>query len=116
MESKLNHEAIEAYASTYTKRIIADFFIQHDKITGQQIVDLKGVKQVNLMVLKNLFQKWKKESDKWQSPYFNYENAEVKKALQAFMNTLSLLFAPRCSIDFSLPCYWPPDFRVGVPE
>ncbi|MDN4164603.1 hypothetical protein QWY31_03765 [Cytophagales bacterium LB-30] len=89
MESKLNHEAIEAYASTYSKRIIADFFIQHDKITGQQIVDLKGVKQVNLMVLKNLFQKWKKESDKWQSPYFNYENPEVKKALQAFMNTLS---------------------------
>jgi energy-converting hydrogenase A subunit M len=41
------------------------------------------------MVLKNLFRKWKKENAKLQSPYFDYQNEKVKKAMNDFMNTLS---------------------------
>src|SRR5690606_20781426 len=60
-----------------------------ETINGKQILSLSNINQVNLLIIKNLFQKWKKETGKLQSPFFDYDNAEVKKALQHFMNVLS---------------------------
>lgn len=89
MDNKLNYSSIEAYSATYTKKLMNKFFSMEESINGKQILTLSDVNQVNLLIIKNLFQKWKKETGKLQSPYFDYDDAEVKKALQHFMNVLS---------------------------
>lgn len=89
LESKLNHEAIEAFAAFFSKKACDSFFEDKDTISGKEIVELTPVKQVNYFVLKILFRKWQKESLRLQSPYFNYRNEEVRKALISFMNVLS---------------------------
>ena len=89
MESKLNHQAIDSYSKAFTKKIIQSFFKEHTHISGEQILSLCEFKQVNLIVLKNLFRKWKKENAKLQSPFFNYQSEAVKSAMREFMNVLS---------------------------
>jgi hypothetical protein len=89
MESKLNHSSIEAYSTAYTQKIASDFYRSNESITGNQIVELCNIRQINFLILKNLFQKWKKETEKLQSPYFDYNDQKVKEALQSFMNVLS---------------------------
>src|SRR5690606_15407912 len=89
MDNKLNYNSIEAYSAAYTKKLINSFFSMEETINGKQILSLSNINQVNLLIIKNLFQKWKKETGKLQSPFFDYDNAEVKKALQHFMNVLS---------------------------
>ncbi|CAN5135120.1 hypothetical protein BH23BAC1_BH23BAC1_00500 [soil metagenome] len=89
MESKLNHSSIESYSNAYTKKVASEFYKEHEEIKGKEIINLCKVKQINLLVIKNLFQKWKKETEKLQSPYFNYDDKEVVSALNSFMNVLS---------------------------
>lgn len=89
MESKLNHNAIEAYCNNYSKKILSELYANKDIVEGKEILQIKGLSQINFFVLKLLFQKWKQETDKLQSPYFDYQHKEVKKALKDFLNTLS---------------------------
>jgi hypothetical protein len=89
MESKLNHQAIDAYSKALAKQLTQSFFSNSSHISGKEILELSPNKQINLMVLKNLFKKWKKENAKLQSPYFDYHSDGVKKAMKDFMNTLS---------------------------
>ena len=87
--SKLNQEAAESYSRSFSSKILDNFFSSHEGISGQQIIDITPVKQVNFFVLKNLFNQWQEETKKFQSPFFNYRNNDVKTALKALVNTLS---------------------------
>ena len=89
MDNKLNYSSIENYSATYTRKVVSNFFNVEESINGKQILALTNLPQINLLVIKNLFQKWKKETGKLQSPYFDYDDEEVKQALQHFMNILS---------------------------
>ncbi len=89
MDNRLNYNSIEAYSAAYTKKLINSFFSLEEAINGRQILTLSNINQINLLIIKNLFQKWKKETGKLQSPYFDYDHPDVKKALQHFMNVLS---------------------------
>lgn len=89
MESKINYEAIEAYSKSLSKKISQEFFNNHEIINGYQILEVSPIKQLNLMVIKLIFNKWKQETARLQSPYFDYNHKEVKLALNDFMNTLS---------------------------
>lgn len=89
MDSNLNNKGIDTYSSEFTEKILADTFDGKSKITGQEMLTLTPIKQVNLFVIKNLFFAWKEETQKIRSPYFDYENTEVRKALRGFMNVLS---------------------------
>ena len=89
LESKLNHEAIEAFAKSFSKEVCDSYFGKKEAISGKEIVELTPVKQVNFFVLKILFRQWQKETLRLQSPYFNYRTEEVRKALLSFMNVLS---------------------------
>lgn len=89
MMDKLNVAALEEYSQSYAKRLAAYFFIDHEVITGKEILQLSEIKQINLFAIGNLFDAWQQETNQFKSPYFDYEVAEVKNALKQFMDTVS---------------------------
>lgn len=80
---------IESYSRALAEKICNEFFSSKEAIKGEQIVGLTSIEQVNLFVIKNLLDKWKEESVKLKSPYFDYESSEIKEALQNLLNKLS---------------------------
>lgn len=89
MDNNLSVDKIRSYSADFADTICNNFFKTHKKVTGNDILSITPVKQVNFFVLKNLFDVWEKESEKLKSNYFDYENAAVKNALQDFLNVLS---------------------------
>ncbi|PIB37238.1 hypothetical protein BFP72_18405 [Reichenbachiella sp. 5M10] len=87
--SKLNQQAKQKYITTYSQIILDEFFDKNEGISGQQIISLTPIKQVNFFVLKVLFEEWQEETKKFKSPYFDYKNEEVNTALKTLVNTLS---------------------------
>ena len=89
MSSKLNSAALNQYCKTYSKQVCNDFFEKNIAISGQQLLQLTDIPQVNLFVMSTLYEKWKADAENFKSPYFNFESETVKNALQTFMNTIS---------------------------
>lgn len=89
MDEKISLEAITKYADAYADKVLDRFFSSRDKITGHELKDLCDIQQVNLFVIRELFKTWKEDTKKMQSPYFDYETAEVKEALDNLMKLLS---------------------------
>ncbi len=89
MESKLNALALETYSTAFTDRVANDFFARHERINGEEILQLSPVQQVNLFIIKNLFEAWQQEAARLRSPYFNYNHPKVQEAQKMYMNTLS---------------------------
>lgn len=89
MDEKISHEAIFLYGEAYADNVLTGFFSKKEKITGPEILALCNVQQVNLFIIKELFRAWKEENKKIKSPYFDFENAEVKEAMENLMNLLS---------------------------
>lgn len=89
MNKELKHDQIKAYAEQLANELMQGHFRFDDRITGDKIKNFAPIKQVNLFILKNLFDQWRKETEKLESPYFNYHHREVKEELHRFMNVLS---------------------------
>ena len=89
MESKLNREALSRFGKVFREKVMKDFFGSSDTISGAEILNLTPVKQINLFILKALFQAWGNETSKLKSPFFNYDGESVRVALNEFMNVLS---------------------------
>jgi hypothetical protein len=89
MDEKISLEAITRYADAYADKVLDRFFSSRDKITGNDILELCNIQQVNLFVIRELFKSWKEDTKKMQSPYFDYEKQEVKEALDSLMRLLS---------------------------
>ena len=88
----LTHEQedqINAYAQNLSLRICREAFEGRDTVYGKDLIELTSVQQVNYFVLKVLYRSWQSEMLRIESPYFNYEQPEVRQALHDFMNTLS---------------------------
>lgn len=89
MDEKISLEAIALYGDAYADKVLKNFFATKDKISGQEILSLCNVQQVNLFVVRELFKTWRDETRKLKSPYFDFEDAEVKEALDTFMSIVS---------------------------
>lgn len=89
MNSFVDSRKISSYSLALSEKLINEIFSQRNFLTGKEIKSLTPVNQINLLVFKNLFEKWQDESEKLRSPYFNYEDIEVKEALASFLNVLS---------------------------
>jgi len=89
MEKKLNFASVKSYAKLYASNLLHEPFTRFNSISGQQILEMPGVKQVNLLVIYQIFENWGKEAKRLKSPYFNYESADVKEAMNTLMNRLS---------------------------
>lgn len=89
MDSSFNKEVIKEYSKQYSEKIIKAFFEVKAEISGEEILELTEVKQVNLFVLKLLFEVWHNEMEKIRSPYFNNNHKEVQEVLVKYKNTIS---------------------------
>lgn len=89
MDEKISLEAISIYADSYAEKVLKDFFARKDSISGNEILALSNVQQVNLFIIKELFEAWQEEIKKFKSPYFNFDHPDVREAFDHFMATLS---------------------------
>lgn len=89
MEEKISLKAVEKYSETFATKVSGVFFAKKEKISGPDILNLCEIRQVNLFVIRELLKTWQQESQKFKSPYFNYQAPEVKGALAQFQNVLS---------------------------
>lgn len=89
MEDKYNQLSIEQYSRNLAKHLCDRYFTANQTINGQQLISFSPVKQINLFVIKELLISWNKEMANLKSPYFDFEDQDVKEALKQFMNVLS---------------------------
>lgn len=89
MQKNLNEDFIEEYSERFAAKISDKFFANNTHISGQEILTLTPSKQVNFFVIKLLFNNWQDESQRLESPFFDYKANEVKEAMIQFMNVLS---------------------------
>lgn len=89
MDEKISLEAIALYSDAYADKVLKRAFATKDKISGPEILALCDVQQINLFIVRELFKTWKEEIKKLKSPYFDYDHADVKDALDTFMGILS---------------------------
>ncbi len=81
---------IYQYSRALARNLNEFFFIDHTYITGKQIVEFSEIKQINWLIMKNIFEKWQFEKSQWQkSAFFAYQHPEVQKSLLHLQNTLS---------------------------
>ncbi|MDI9356022.1 MAG: hypothetical protein QM536_03225 [Chitinophagaceae bacterium] len=87
----LSHEDILKYAQRFSQKISVSFFEKKQSITGNEILSLCPIKQVNYFILQNIHQEWIHSTQQIQNenPYFDYTNPIVAEALENFMNILS---------------------------
>lgn len=104
MSVKLNINKVESYSQALAEKLCNEFYKANAVITGEQILNLTPVPQVNLFILYNLFEKWKEETSKLKSPYFNYDQKEVKDSLNKFLNLLSQYIS--IEKEFFKPLLW----------
>lgn len=81
--------AIEKYCDALKDRIIFNHFNRDLFISGEGVKNLTPVPQINSFVIKCIFEKWQKETEKLKSPYFDFEHDDVKTALAVFLKSLS---------------------------
>ncbi len=89
MQSNLNDQFISEYGTRFSEGVISSIDVDKSTITGKEIVSLTSSKQVNFFILKSLYTRWQEEMKKLESPYFDYKNEDVRKALTNYMNVLS---------------------------
>ncbi len=89
MDEKISIKALDDYSDDYASKVTAGFFAQDARITGPEILKLSGVAQVNLFVVSELLNAWKRELQKLRSPYFDYTHPDVAAELSRFQNLLS---------------------------
>ena len=89
MESKLNVDVIKDYSKAFSDKILKNYFSTHEVATGDDLLRLSDVRQVNLFVVYQLFESWNEEMDKLESPFFDFKDKEVKQAIKELGNTLS---------------------------
>jgi hypothetical protein len=84
-----NETEVQNKANNFANEVGHELFATNDRISGAEIMSATEIKQINLFVLKELFEKWGNETSKLKSKYFDFDHDEVKKALSDFMNVLS---------------------------
>ncbi|TAF64943.1 MAG: hypothetical protein EAZ55_09790 [Cytophagales bacterium] len=73
------------------QKLLEQFWQRHPKtyVEGKDLTAFSESKQINLFIIKHLYDVWQAESAQLQSPFFDYSAPEVKKALQNLLNLLS---------------------------
>ena len=88
-KEKLNLVFIRQYKTVFSEQLMIQPFREKEMLTGKEILYISPIKQLNLLVVKSLFERWQEEIKRIESPYFNYQAPQVKAMISQLMNTLS---------------------------
>ena len=75
------------YIGNYIKKLQDN--LEKKVLRGNDIIELTSSKQLNLFILKNIYDAWNKNFEKNKIIYFNYENKEILTAVTSLKNILS---------------------------
>ena len=75
------------YISNFIKKLQDN--LENKVLRGNDIIELTISKQLNLFILKNIYDAWNKNFEKNKSIYFNYKDKEVLSAVASLKNILS---------------------------
>ena len=89
IEEKLNLAFIRQYKTVFSEQLMIEPFREKKMLTGKEILHISPIKQLNLLIIKSLFEKWQEEIKRIESPYFNYQAPKVKIVISQLMNILS---------------------------
>ncbi|QKG53290.1 hypothetical protein [Hymenobacter sp. BRD67] len=91
MQDKYSLAKCEQYGRRLATRLSQQFFGTQPDATldGPALLKFTPVRQVNLLLLRQLLGRWQQEANALRSPYFNFEAEAVRAALGQFMNVLS---------------------------
>ncbi|MBG8554243.1 hypothetical protein [Hymenobacter guriensis] len=91
MKDKYSQPKLEAYGQKLAAHLCQRHFGPQPDATldGPAVLRFTPVRQVNLFVVQQLLAKWTAEMAQLRSPYFDFEDAEVRQALTQLMNLLS---------------------------
>ncbi len=81
----------EQYGRRLASRLCQQHFGPQPDATldGPALLKFTPVRQLNLLVVRQLLGRWQYEAQQLRSPYFNFEAEAVRTALTQFMNVLS---------------------------
>jgi hypothetical protein len=91
----MNDKYSPAKCAHYGRRLAARLCDQHfgtqptATLDGPAVLKFTPIRQLNLLVVRQLLGQWQAETARLRSPYFNFEAAPVQTALTQFMNVLS---------------------------
>ena len=91
----MNDKYSLAKCAQYGRRLAARLCDQHfapqpaATLDGPAVLKFTPVRQLNLLVVRQLLGQWQAETARLRSPYFDFEAAPVQAALAQFMNVLS---------------------------
>ncbi|MEZ4900996.1 MAG: hypothetical protein R2822_04180 [Spirosomataceae bacterium] len=89
MLHKFNVTTLNEYSERFAQKVCDDFFVHNTAASGQHILNLTKIPQINLFVISSLYDKWKVDAEAFRSPYFDFTHVEVSEALKQFMNVVS---------------------------
>jgi hypothetical protein len=91
MQDKYSLAKCEQYGRRLASRLCQQYFGPQPDATldGPALLQFTPVRQLNLLVLRQLLGRWQHEAQQLRSPFFNFEAEPVRTALTQFMNVLS---------------------------
>ena len=89
MRYKLKLAAVGEISKSVGSSIAESTFKSYVKVEGERLISLTNSRQVNSFIIRSLFNQWRREVEKLESPYFDFTHEKVKAALKDFMNVLS---------------------------
>ena len=91
MQDKYSLAKCEHYGRRLAARLCQLHFGPRPEATldGPALLRFTPVRQLNLLVLRQLLGRWQQEAQQLRSPYFDFGAAPVRAALTQFMNVLS---------------------------
>lgn len=91
MQDKYSLAKCEQYGRRLASRLCQQYFGPQPDATldGPALLKLTPVRQLNLLVVRQLLGRWQQEAQQLRSPYFSFEAEPVRAALTQFMNVLS---------------------------
>ncbi|MET4108782.1 hypothetical protein [Hymenobacter sp. UYP22] len=91
MKTQYSHAKREQYGRLLAALLCDQYFGARPTATldGPAVLRFTPIRQVNLFVVQQLLHKWTAEMGQLRSPYFDFEDADVRQALTQFMNVLS---------------------------
>ena len=86
----MENSYIKKYSQSLYPKIINPKMKNKEVFEGKDILENTNTNQINLFILKRIFDNWKRNHQLNKSPFFNYDNEELKSQLEKYMINIPL--------------------------